>query len=134
MRGLLRWWLVVAAVCGSGLIYLLVAGVSGTGNAIAHGGRSSTGRVHGAPRTPLPAAESGVSARMRHIWTVDARKGMIEMLGTADGSRVGWNRHFAEWGGLIGPHWWQSALAMLSAIRYAEQTNWTARCSNTSSG
>ena len=124
MRGLLRRWLVLAAVCGSGLIYLLVAGISGTGNAVAHGGQSSAGRVQGAPRTPLPATESGVSSRIRHIWTVDAREGMIELLGTGDGSRVGWNRKFAEWGGLIGPHWWQSALAMLDAIRYAEQTDW----------
>jgi Glycosyl hydrolase family 76 len=124
MRGLLRRWLVLAAVCGGGLIYLLVAGISGTGNAIAHGGRSSAVGVQGPLATALPATEAGVSSRMRHIWTVDARKGMIELLGTADGSRVGWNRKFAEWGGLIGPHWWQSALAMLDAIHYAEQTNW----------
>ena len=125
MRGSRRRWLVLAAVCAGGLIYLLVAGISG-GNAAAHGGRSD-----GTPAAALTggpdhagAASSAPSGRLAHVWSADARKGMIEMLGTADGSRVGWNRHFAEWGGLIGPHWWQSALAMLDAIRYAEQTNW----------
>lgn len=56
--------------------------------------------------------------------SVDTRKGIVELLGTHDGSRVGWNRHFAEWGGLNGPHWWQSALAMLTLTHYAMQTGY----------
>jgi hypothetical protein len=47
----------------------------------------------------------------------------VELLGTHDGSRAGWNRHIAQWGGLVGPHWWQSALAVLTLVHYAEQTN-----------
>src|SRR5438067_174806 len=128
MRGNLRRWLALAAVCVGGLIYLLVAGISGAGNAAARGGRSAATHVHGAaaPSTHNGSRGGGAaaSARLQHAWSVDARKGMIEMLGTADGSRVGWNRHFAEWGGLNGPHWWQSALAMLTALHYAMQTGY----------
>lgn len=113
MRGILRRWLVLAALCAGGLIYLLAAGTSGAGNAAARGGRST----HDASGAPSPG--SG----LEHVWSIDARKGIVELLGTADGSRVGWNRHFAEWGGLVGPHWWQSALAMLTALHYAEQTD-----------
>lgn len=126
MRGTLRRWLVLVAVCAGGLIYVLLAGISGTGNAAAHdrgSARTSVPAAIGSPGGPVADADAGVSAHLRHVWSVDARQGLIEMLGTADGSRVGWNRHFAEWGGLIGPHWWQSALAMLTAVRYAEQTN-----------
>jgi hypothetical protein len=128
MRRFLRRWLVLAAVCAGGLIYLLVAGISGAGSAAAHGGRAAGSQAHAAVRSTLHAPPTGpaadASARLRHVWSVDTRQGIIELLGTGDGSRVGWNRHFAEWGGLIGPHWWQSALAMLTAIHYAEQTNW----------
>ena len=117
----------MVAVCAGGLIYLLVAGLSGVGSAAAHGRRSASSQVQraaGSSHRPESGAGSTASSRLAHVWSVDARKGIVELLGTADGSRVGWNRHFAEWGGLIGPHWWQSALAMLTAIHYAEQTNY----------
>jgi Glycosyl hydrolase family 76 len=125
MRGFLRRWLLLLAVCTGGLACLLLASTSGVGSAAAHNGRStgkhaSAGTGSGAASAGGPAAPSA----LQRAWSVDARKGIVELLGTADGSRVGWNRRFAEWGGLIGPHWWQSALAMLTAIRYAEQTNY----------
>jgi hypothetical protein len=69
------------------------------------------------------AKVTAAAARQQHVWAVDAGRGAVELLGTHDGSRAGWNRHIAQWGGLIGPHWWQSALAVITLIHYAEQTD-----------
>jgi hypothetical protein len=56
------------------------------------------------------------------VWDVDARYGALEMLG-GDGSPVGFGRSLAQWGGTNGPHWWVSALAVLSLVKYMERTN-----------
>jgi hypothetical protein len=56
-----------------------------------------------------------------NVWAVDARYGAMELLG-GDGSPVGWDRGLAEWGGTVGPHWWQSALAVLALVDYMEKT------------
>src|SRR5436190_8813356 len=94
MRAFRRWLLVVLALCAGWFAYSAAA-----------------------------QPDSPASPRQQHVWAVDARRGVVELLGTHDGSRAGWNRHIAEWGGLNGPHWWQSALAVLTMIHYAEQTH-----------
>lgn len=128
MRGFIRRWLLLVAVCAAGLLYLLVTGLSGPSSAAAHARRLTAirqaARSASSNQAPVASPASGLSAHLRHIVSVDTREGIIELLGTHDGSRVGWNRHIAEWGGLIGPHWWQSALAMLTLIHYAEQTDY----------
>ena len=50
-----------------------------------------------------------------------AREGIAELLGSGDGSIVGWRYETGLWGGHIKPNWWQSALAMLTMVRYAER-------------
>lgn len=52
-----------------------------------------------------------------------ARQGIAELLGSGDGSIVGWRYGVGLWGGHIKPNWWQSALAVLTLIRYAERTH-----------
>ena len=121
MRSFLRWFLVLLAVCAGLLLYSGLTG--GASPATAHGGAPS--KQHAAtanPHSPNAAARAA-AASWRHLRTTDTRRGIVELLGTRDGSRVGWNRRLAEWGGLVGPHWWQSALAVLTLIHYAEQTN-----------
>ena len=86
-------------------------------------GQSAVATAHGHKAQARAAAHHAVSSGQQHVWATDARRGVIELLGTHDGSRAGWNRHIAQWGGLVGPHWWQSALAVLTLIHYAEQTN-----------
>jgi hypothetical protein len=52
-----------------------------------------------------------------------AREGIAELMGSGDNSIVGWRYPVALWGGHIKANWWQSALAMLSIIRYAERVH-----------
>jgi hypothetical protein len=52
-----------------------------------------------------------------------AREGVDELLGSGDGSIVGWKYATGLWGGHIKANWWQSALAVLTLARYAEQTH-----------
>jgi hypothetical protein len=105
MRASLRRWLFLLLVCWCGTaLYLFAVGASSSGAAThrAHPGRSTQ--------------------QWGHVWSVDARRGIRELLG-GDISRVGWSQHLGEWGGTVGPHWWQSALAIMTLVRYAEQTN-----------
>lgn len=50
-----------------------------------------------------------------------AREGVAELMGSGDQSIVGWRYQNGLWGGHIKANWWQSALAMLSIVRYAER-------------
>lgn len=52
-----------------------------------------------------------------------ARQGVRELLGSGDHSIVGWRYGTGLWGGHIKPNWWQSALAVLTLVRYAERTH-----------
>lgn len=63
-------------------------------------------------------ASSGSSA-----WSVDASRGITELMGTGDGSPVGWNGTTGLWGGQSSPRWWQSAVALWTLVRYAERTH-----------
>jgi hypothetical protein len=111
MRPTVRRVLILAAVCGCGLLAAVLA-VDTLGGTAAAAQSTHRGK----------AAHSSSVQRWQHIWAVDARKGVREFLG-GDITRVGWSRKLAEWGGTVGPHWWQSALAVLTLIQYAEQTN-----------
>lgn len=67
---------------------------------------------------PLALAAGGPSA-----WSADAQRGIQELMGTGDGSPVGWDGATGLWGGQTGPRWWQSALAMWTLVRYAQRTH-----------
>lgn len=131
MRAFLRRWLIILAVCGGGLAYVLVADLT-PGSAAAHGSSRQAAAAPAHSRSPVHSAghnrrSSRAASRWEHVLSTDTRRGIVELLGTHDGSRVGWNRHIAEWGGLVGPHWWQSALAMLTLVQYARQTGYDSR-------
>ncbi len=116
MRASVRRLLIVLAVSGGGAIaYLVVAQAL----APAAAARSAHRPTHHPP-TLRPSAHTRDPSQ--HIWSLDARRGVRELLG-GDGARVGWSPALAEWGGTVGPHWWQSALAILTLVHYAEQTN-----------
>lgn len=51
-----------------------------------------------------------------------ARRGIAELMGSGDHSPVAWNPRTGLWGGDTPPHWWQSALALTTLVRYAEVT------------
>ena len=121
MRVSIRRLLIVLAVTGAGVVVYLIAAEALTPAAAARGAHHAAGHrttVHGSGDKRHHAAEPGWS----HIWSVDAQRGVREFLG-GDVTRVGWSRKLAEWGGTVGPHWWQSALAILTLVHYAEQTN-----------
>jgi hypothetical protein len=102
--------LALLSICGCGLLaYVLIAG-------------PTTGAAAGHKPRPTHAPRAARAYPWAHVWAVDARRGVREFLG-GDGARVGWSPALAEWGGTVGPHWWQSALAVLTLVRYAEQTN-----------
>lgn len=67
---------------------------------------------------PVALAAGGPSA-----WSADAKRGIQELMGTADGSAVSWNGGTGLWGGQSGPRWWQSAMAMWTLVRYAQRTH-----------
>lgn len=99
-----------AALLTWGGYQLAQSGVAAARGSVSH---------HSAARHALAGGHrSGVS----NVWAVDARDGAMELLG-GDGSPVGWNRALAEWGGTVGPHWWQSALAVLTLVDYMEKTD-----------
>jgi len=80
----------------------------------------SSAKQHSQRHTHPAPPRSG--SRSPNIWAVDARYGVMELLG-GDGSPVGFDRRLAEWGGINGPHWWQSALAVLALVDYMEKTD-----------
>src|SRR5205823_957058 len=52
-----------------------------------------------------------------------AKRGIEELLGQGGQSIVRWNSKTGLWGGHIKANWWQSALAVLTIVRYAERTH-----------
>jgi hypothetical protein len=116
----IRRLLVVLAVCGGGAIAYVIAAEAVTAPASAQAGHRAAG--HRPPAHGTSPVQHRVGHPWQRIWSVDARLGIRELLG-GDGARVGWSPAIAEWGGTVGPHWWQSALAVLALMHYAEQTN-----------
>jgi hypothetical protein len=115
MRPFTRRLLVLVSICACGLLaYALVVQTS-PGAAAARKNHAHNTTQHSAAHVARPGPAA-------HVWAVDAQRGVRELLG-GDGARVGFSRALGEWGGTIGPHWWQSALAILTLVHYAEQTN-----------
>src|SRR5690349_11291097 len=56
-------------------------------------------------------------------WPSAAGRGIQELMGSGDGSPVGWDSRTGLWGGRSAPYWWQSALAVLTLARYADRTH-----------
>jgi hypothetical protein len=121
MRASVRRLLIVLAVCGGGAIAYLVAAQALAPPAAARGAQRAA-RHRPAAGPPVKQTRRASNRRWQHIWSVDTRLGVREFLG-GDRTRVGWSKKLAEWGGTVGPHWWQSAIAILTLIHYAEQTN-----------
>jgi hypothetical protein len=114
MPASVRRLVVIVAVCGAAAgIYLILA--QALAPAAAAHPRHRVAHRRRPRRGPAATAQE-------HVWSVDARRGIREFLG-GDRTRVGWSRALGEWGGTVGPHWWQSALAVLALTHYAEQTN-----------
>jgi hypothetical protein len=82
------------------------------------GNRSARALVGALPRVQVPALRPSAPR-----FAVAAREGVAELLGSGDGSIVGWRYGNGLWGGHIKPNWWQSALAVLTFVRYAERTH-----------
>lgn len=87
--------------------------------------RSSDARGHSAPVAVKTLPPVAVPARDASApsFAVAAREGVAELLGSGDGSIVGWRYGVGLWGGHIKPNWWQSGLAVLTLVRYAERTH-----------
>src|SRR4029077_15650349 len=56
-------------------------------------------------------------------WSLDASRGIAELMGTSDGSPVGWDGGTGVWGAASSPHGWQSAARLGTMVRYAERTH-----------
>lgn len=123
MRASLRRLLVVLAACGClPLAYAVALAASGS-VASAHSRPAGHRPAAHRPAGHRPAAHSRPSpSSWQHVVALDSQRGVRELLG-GDGSRVGWSPALAEWGGTVGPHWWQSALAVFTLVHYAELTN-----------
>jgi hypothetical protein len=87
--------------------------------------RSSNAQEHSVPELMRALPRFHVPARdpSAPSFAVAAREGIEELLGSGDQSIVGWRYASGLWGGHIKPNWWQSALAMLDVVRYAEHTH-----------
>ncbi len=78
--------------------------------------------------SPAPRAHADVDSPSVHpigpppSFSLAARSGLAELLGRGGPSPVAWNSQTGLWGGHTKPNWWQSALAVLTLVRYAERT------------
>jgi len=68
------------------------------------------------------AASAGTAVAASPSWATDAHYGIQELMGSGDGSPVGWNSGTGLWGGQTAPRWWQSAIAVTTLARYGERT------------
>jgi hypothetical protein len=55
-------------------------------------------------------------------YAVAGRRGVAELIGQGGRSPIAWNAFTALWGGHTKPNWWQSGLALLTVVRFAEAT------------
>jgi hypothetical protein len=82
--------------------------------------RSGRALVAALPRITVPALSPSAPN-----FATAAHQGIAELMGSGDESIVGWRYPVGLWGGHIKANWWQSALAMLSLVRYAERVHST---------
>ena len=99
------------AIC-LGLVYVLAGGTDASRTRAA---------VQRAPQ-PLARPVSTFSGQDPSL-AAAARQGIAELLGHGGRSIVAWNSRTGLWGGHIKANWWQSALAVLTIVRYAERTH-----------
>jgi hypothetical protein len=87
--------------------------------------RSSNAQGHSAPALMrrVPRIHAAALRPGAPNFAVAARQGVAELLGSGDHSIVGWRPWNGLWGDHIKPNWWQSALALLTLMRYAERTH-----------
>ncbi len=111
-----RRLIALLSICACGWLAYAAVAQTTTRPAAARTARAHT-HIHTAP-----ARRTARKNRSEAVWAVDAQRGVREFLG-GDGARVGWSPVLGEWGGTVGPHWWQSALAIITLVHYAEQTN-----------
>jgi hypothetical protein len=111
MRKLIRWGLLIAAAVT--VAYLLSAGAE------THSTRASIdpppppARIS-AERTLIPVKPGAPS------FAKAASQGVRELIQAP--YPVGWKPETGLWGGHTRPNWWQSALAVLTLVRYLERT------------
>ena len=78
--------------------------------------------------SPAPKAHADTHRRSVSIgpapsFAIAARQGVAELLGKGGRSPAAWNSRTGLWGGHTKPNWWQSALAVVTLMRYAERTH-----------
>jgi hypothetical protein len=115
MRIRFRRWLLSFVLCGVALLafpYALEGRSSETQS------RPTQQLIAALPRIPVPALRPSAPKL-----AVAAQKAVAELLGSGDNSIVGWRYQNGLWGEHIKPNWWQSALALLTVVRYAERTH-----------
>jgi hypothetical protein len=89
----------------------------------AFGSGSLRGRAAIAPLPNSdPTASGGVGADRAPPVAIAAHGAMAQLLLPRDRA-VGWNPRTGLWGGHTKANWWQSALVILSIVRYAERTH-----------
>jgi hypothetical protein len=71
------------------------------------------------PHAALAAGRTASPPSVR----IAAANAARELMGTGDGSPVAWDSATGQWGGQSSAHWWQSARALISLVRYAERTD-----------
>jgi len=104
MRAWIRRWLLLFVLCVVALLvfpYALEVRSSDAENPFVPGAMAAL------PRVPVPEASPSAPR-----FAVAAREGIAELLGSGDGSIVGWRYATGLWGEHIKPNWWQSALAL----------------------
>jgi hypothetical protein len=111
MRRGLRRSTISLALC-LGTVYLLAGGTDASRTRAA---------VTRAPRTPASSRATPIASGPPVA--LAAKRGVQELLGEGGQSIVRWNSRTGLWGGHIKANWWQSALAMLTIVRYAERTH-----------
>jgi hypothetical protein len=94
------------------LVYALAGGTDASRT------RAALERAPQSIAPPVPTVSGQGSA-----FAAAARHGIAELLGQGGRSIVAWNSRTGLWGGHIKANWWQSALAMLTIVRYAERTH-----------
>ncbi len=109
----LRWLSLGLVIC---LVIVLVASVS-------EASKSDT-RHQSAP-APAPPSQTSGSPHSRGTvsFSEAAKNGVKQLIGLGGPSPASQNQADGLWGGHLLPNWWQSALALLSLVRYLERTN-----------
>jgi hypothetical protein len=111
----IRRWLFTFAVC---VLVLLVFPYALDVRSSAADNHPAQALVQSLPKIEVPALSSTAPT-----FAAAAREGVAELLGSGDHSLVSWKYETGLWGGHIKANWWQSALAVLSLVRYAEHTH-----------